>query len=96
MIALGTAETSGIVNYLVSYDLLENNNDWELPIGKSSPGRHCFLLDNDSQQQITAPGVVGELCVMAGEPKNDLITVLNFHNCFQRRKDQYPERVLRP
>ncbi len=67
MIALGTAETLGIVNHVINCALLQVNKDWDrLPIGKSLPGRQCVLRDIDSQQRIITHDIVGELCVVAG------------------------------
>ncbi|CAF4119760.1 unnamed protein product [Adineta steineri] len=67
MIALGTAETSGIVHHVMNWNLLQISKDWDtLPIGKSLPGRQCFLRDTNGQQRITMHDIVGELCVVAG------------------------------
>jgi hypothetical protein len=67
MIALGTAETLGIVTHVINWNLLQIKNDWDtLPIGKSLPGRQCFLRDINSQQHITTHDIVGELCAVAG------------------------------
>jgi hypothetical protein len=77
IIMLGTTETSGTVSHVVSWDLLQMNKDWDtLPVGKSMPGRQCFLRDISSQQRITTYDLAGELCIAAGNEYKFFFSVL--------------------
>ena len=68
MNVLSAAETGSIFQYVVSSNLLQQYEIWDvIPSGKLLLGRQCFLLDTDTQQRILTHDVVGELCLVAGK-----------------------------